>query len=443
MYSKSSTKPLVDDAMKQGPRYILLIVLCLLLRPGVAEAVKVELDEGSSWSFASMSVNADGFVWDPFAGEVVHVLADSDSWSGSGTQYEGLLEANIEGYSVGYCEPSVVARVSVSSVSRSASPQPGEQSVEGQELYDIRFDVECTSWPCLPPPDSLFFSVPVGFNCELSAVGKIVWKLLPSTEDEEIGTPVIVSFRPDFSLGGRSGGTVYEFRIYKWKYGVIGKEMEGPYEISNYANPPDYGKTPVPDWEDLEIHASIGDTIKLSYKMEGYAYTQDILVPSNLNSDEEYPTMGLSLRVWAIPPGGGGGGGMPIQLDIKPNDCANRITIPIKAADKIRIPVAIIGSSAIDVSEVDRTSLLLEGVPSLTESVVDKCSGICDVPGPDGFYDLMLTFRAADVIEAIGGVNNGETVTLKLTGKLERDGEVYSFEIEDFATFVFKGPGIK
>lgn len=139
----------------------------------------------------------------------------------------------------------------------------------------------------------------------------------------------------------------------------------------------------------------------------------------------------------------GGGGGMPIQLDIKPNNCANRITIPIKAADKIRIPVAIIGSSAIDVSEVDRTSLLLEGVPSLTESVVDKCSGICDVPGPDGFYDLMLTFRAADVIEAIGGVNNGETVTLKLTGELERDGEVYSFEIEDFATFVFKGPGIK
>lgn len=82
----------------------------------------------------------------------------------------------------------------------------------------------------------------------------------------------------------------------------------------------------------------------------------------------------------------------------------------------------------------------LEGVPPLIENVVDECSGICDISGPDGFYDLMLAFRAVDVINAIGGIVDGDTIKLKLTGELIRDFKVYSFEIEDSATFVFKGP---
>jgi len=134
-----------------------------------------------------------------------------------------------------------------------------------------------------------------------------------------------------------------------------------------------------------------------------------------------------------------GGGGMPIQLDIIPNDCANRIIIPRWAANRIRIPVAIIGSSAIDVTKVVRDSLRLEGVRPRRVTIRDISTGICDVKGPDGFADLIMRFSAADVIDAIGGVKNGETVTLKLTGELKIDSIVYSFEIEDSATFVFRG----
>ncbi|MCK4787370.1 MAG: hypothetical protein KAV87_26670, partial [Desulfobacteraceae bacterium] len=264
--------------------------------------MKVELDEGSSWSDVSMSVTAHSIVWNPLTGEPPEVYVDSDSWSGSGTQYEGLSEVNQEGHGVGYCESSVVASVSVSSHALSAFPNPDEQSIEGQELYDIRFSADANSWPC-PAPEPFFFSIFASFDCELSAAGEIVWELLPSTEDEEIGMPVIVFFDPvHYSVGGASGGnTVYEFRIYDWEYGVIGQEMEGPYEVASYADPPDYEVTPVPDWEDLIIHASIGDKIKLHYKMEGYAYTQDDLVPTNLTPDGDHPTMGLSLGVWVKP----------------------------------------------------------------------------------------------------------------------------------------------
>lgn len=298
MYSKSLTKSLVADPMKQVARYILSIVLCLLLRPGAAEAVKVELDTGSSTSTASMSVNAYSIIQNPSIEP--ELFTDSDSWSGSGTQYQGLADA-YQAHNAGYCGSSVAASVSVSSDSWNAYPEPGEQSIEDQEIYDIRFFVDCTSWPC-PAPGPEYITIRAGYDCTLDAEGSIVWEILPSTETEQAGTSVIVSFRPWFSLGGNSGGTVYEFQIYEWEYGVIGKGFEGPYEISNYADPPNYGSTPVPDWQDLEIDASIGDKIKLSYKMAGYAYTQDSLVPSNLNPDpaREYPTMELSIELSAL-----------------------------------------------------------------------------------------------------------------------------------------------
>jgi hypothetical protein len=58
--------------------------------------------------------------------------------------------------------------------------------------------------------------------------------------------------------------------------------------------------------------------------------------------------------------GDNGGGGIPIQFDIKPNDCENRITVPWNAADKIRIPAAVIGWPDFDVRTIVTNSLLLE-----------------------------------------------------------------------------------
>jgi hypothetical protein len=278
--------------VKKRARYVLLTGLCLLLEAGVAEAVKVELDTASSTSTASTSVKAYSIAKHELADDVY--FEESNSWSGSGTQYEGLAQAYQS-----HSPSSVAASVSVSSGSLSAYPETGEQSIEGRDIYDVRFYADCIAWPFIPDPESGLYTIHAGFDCKLNAEGSIVWELLPSTKEEQAGTQVIVSFRPGFSLGGQSGGTVYEFKIFEWEYGIIGKDMEGPYEISNYADPPDYGKTPVPDWEDLEIHASIGDKIILSYKMEGIAYTQDPSMGSNLNPVDENPTMNLSLKVWA------------------------------------------------------------------------------------------------------------------------------------------------
>jgi hypothetical protein len=42
----------------------------------------------------------------------------------------------------------------------------------------------------------------------------------------------------------------------------------------------------------------------------------------------------------------------------------------------------------------------------------------CTEDGPDGFPDLTLKFKTRDIVEAIGDVNYGDTLTLKLTGVL-------------------------
>ena len=38
--------------------------------------------------------------------------------------------------------------------------------------------------------------------------------------------------------------------------------------------------------------------------------------------------------------------------------------------------------------------------------------------GPDGYDDLTLKFKTQEVVEALGDVNDGDELTLKLTGEL-------------------------
>jgi len=42
----------------------------------------------------------------------------------------------------------------------------------------------------------------------------------------------------------------------------------------------------------------------------------------------------------------------------------------------------------------------------------------CTTDGPDGFLDLTLKFKTQEIVEAIGEVNNGDVLTLELTGVL-------------------------
>jgi hypothetical protein len=111
-----------------------------------------------------------------------------------------------------------------------------------------------------------------------------------------------------------------------------------------------------------------------------------------------------------------------IAFDIKPGSCPN----PLNTKSKGVLPTAILGTINFDVTTLDTSTLRLNGISPLrynTEDVAtpigegsDSCD--CTDEGPDGFLDLTLKFRTQEIVEAIGEVEDGDTVVLTLTGNL-------------------------
>ena len=119
-----------------------------------------------------------------------------------------------------------------------------------------------------------------------------------------------------------------------------------------------------------------------------------------------------------------------VDLDIKPTSCPNPFNIKSKGV----LPVAILGSADFDVTQIDPSSVRLEGLApkqwateDVTAPVVDPeedCE--CTTAGPDGYPDLTLKFDHQEVANAeiMEGVNDGEFVALTITGKL-LDGQAF------------------
>jgi hypothetical protein len=122
-----------------------------------------------------------------------------------------------------------------------------------------------------------------------------------------------------------------------------------------------------------------------------------------------------------------------VAFDIKPTSCPNPLNvkpfrIPPKNAKSMKggvLPVAILGTAAFDVTDIDISTLLLEGVGPLRDHyedvaapVVDGAVCECTEAGPDGFTDLTLKFRKAEIVEALGEVTPNEIVELTITGQL-------------------------
>ena len=117
---------------------------------------------------------------------------------------------------------------------------------------------------------------------------------------------------------------------------------------------------------------------------------------------------------------------MEVSLDIKPRSCPN----PLNTKSREVIPAAILGSEYFDVSEVDVSTVQLEGVEPLRWSLKDvaspfepmvgkvDCREDCNDLGPDDFMDLTLKFDTREVVKALGKVKDGECLTLQLTGNL-------------------------
>jgi len=119
-----------------------------------------------------------------------------------------------------------------------------------------------------------------------------------------------------------------------------------------------------------------------------------------------------------------GSAALRVAFDLKPQGCPNQINVRAGGV----FPAAILGSSDLDVRDIDVASLRLLGsvapVRSGLEDVGRPAASVapCACPGGrDGRIDLTLKFRGPDIVSLLGPVTNGEVRELALTGTL-RDG---------------------
>lgn len=98
---------------------------------------------------------------------------------------------------------------------------------------------------------------------------------------------------------------------------------------------------------------------------------------------------------------------MDVPVDVKPGSHIN----PLNLKSKGVLPVAILGSEAMDVAMIDPASLLLNGVPPLRWRYEDAC-------GPDGYEDMVLKFSTQEIAATLGPVKRGDIVTLYMEGLL-------------------------
>ena len=114
-----------------------------------------------------------------------------------------------------------------------------------------------------------------------------------------------------------------------------------------------------------------------------------------------------------------------VPLDVKPCSCPN----PFNTTDRGVLPVAILGSAELNVRDIDSSSLTLAGVPLLRDAYEDAAApyepwigkvGVedCTTAAPDGFEDLVLKFRAEEIMAALGPVFDREVVVIELNGFL-------------------------
>jgi hypothetical protein len=114
-----------------------------------------------------------------------------------------------------------------------------------------------------------------------------------------------------------------------------------------------------------------------------------------------------------------------VPVDIKPTSCPN----PFNVGKSGVMPVAILGTSNFDVSQVDPASVLLEGVAPLRWAHEDVATPFepyvgksdvydCNEYGPDGYTDLTLKFEALEIAAVLGDVADGDVLVLTLTGNL-------------------------
>ena len=122
------------------------------------------------------------------------------------------------------------------------------------------------------------------------------------------------------------------------------------------------------------------------------------------------------------------------HLDIKPGSCPNPFNMNIirkppkneKSKKGGVLPVAILGTVDFDVTDIDITTVRLEGVAPLRHSYEDVAAPVvdgqeceCTTAGPDNHLDLVLKFRKFEIAAVLGeALPHAVTIPLTLTGQL-------------------------
>lgn len=118
-----------------------------------------------------------------------------------------------------------------------------------------------------------------------------------------------------------------------------------------------------------------------------------------------------------------------VPVDIKPTSCPN----PLNTKSKGVLPVAILGTEDLDVTQIDPASVNLTGAFPIRWALEDVAAPYdgeisdpadredCTTEGPDGYLDLTLKFDKQEVVTAIGVVSDGDVIVLTLTGNLLED----------------------
>jgi len=98
---------------------------------------------------------------------------------------------------------------------------------------------------------------------------------------------------------------------------------------------------------------------------------------------------------------------------------------PLNVKSKGVLPVAILGSAALDVTSIDADSIFLNGARNIRSGYEDVAGFIADANdcecatlGGDGYPDLTLKFMTQDIVATLGEVNHDDVLELQLDGVL-------------------------